>query len=105
VGLSSVFQFSASKIVLQVTLTASKHKSLVSEMSKFPLYIYWHRSIDSRWSAVGITIGYRLDEEGVRFRVPVGSKLLHIVQIDFVDHPVSDSMGTGDISRGVKRPR
>jgi hypothetical protein len=50
----------------------------------------------SRDSVVGIATGYRLDDEGVEVRVPVGSRisLLHVVQTGFGVHPTSYPMGT-----------
>jgi hypothetical protein len=52
----------------------------------------------SRDSAVGIATGYRLDDQGVGVRVPVGANfsLLHVVQTGSGADPVSYSVGTGD---------
>jgi hypothetical protein len=58
----------------------------------------------SQDSAVGIAIGYWLDDRGVGVRVPVGSRisLLHVVQPGSGVHPTSYPMGTGGSFPGGK---
>jgi hypothetical protein len=59
-----------------------------------------------RDSAVGIATGYGLEDRGVGFRVPVGSRisLLQDVQTGSGVHTTSYPMGTGGFSPRVKRP-
>jgi hypothetical protein len=57
----------------------------------------------SRDSAVGIPTGYRLDDIGVRVRVPVET-LLHVIQNGSGTQLLSYPMGTRGIVSGVKRP-
>jgi hypothetical protein len=56
------------------------------------------------YSVVGIATGYGLDDQGVTFRAPVGSKFsfLHVVQIDSGAHPAPHPMGTGSSFSGCK---
>jgi hypothetical protein len=65
------------------------------------LYIY----IGSRGSVVGIATAHGLVDRGIRALVSVGQEflLLHIVNTDFEVHSSSYSMGTGTLSKGVKR--
>jgi hypothetical protein len=60
--------------------------------------------IKSRDSAVGIATGYRLDDQGVRVRVPVGSRIFsyHVVQTGSGVRPTSNAVGTGDSFPGNK---
>jgi hypothetical protein len=52
------------------------------------------RQARSRDSSVGITNGYRLDDRGFRVRVPVGSRIFHVVQTGSGIHPTTYPMGT-----------
>jgi hypothetical protein len=57
--------------------------------------------------AVGIALGYGLDDRGSRVRFPAGAgncSLHHRVQKGTGGHPASYSMGTGDSFLGIKRP-
>jgi hypothetical protein len=58
-------------------------------------------------SAVGITTGYELDDQGVGIRVPVGSRVFSSPRRPdrLWAHPASYPMRTGSSSPGVKRPR
>jgi hypothetical protein len=49
--------------------------------------------------------GYGLDDGGIGFRVPVGSRtfLLHVVHTGSGAHPASYPMGTGSSFPGLKR--
>jgi hypothetical protein len=61
----------------------------------------------SRNSAVGIAIGYGLDDQGVGVRVPMGSRIFssRVVQTGSGVHRTSYPMGTGGVlSPGVKQP-
>jgi hypothetical protein len=56
-------------------------------------------------SSVSIVTGYRLDNQGVRFKSQWCQELspLHIVQTGSGVHSTSYPMGTGALSPGVKR--
>jgi hypothetical protein len=58
----------------------------------------------SRDNAVGIAIGYGLDDQGIGVRVPQGQEvsLLHVVQTGSGVQPTSYPMGTGGSSPGGK---
>jgi hypothetical protein len=59
---------------------------------------------ESRDSSVGIATGYRLDGRG---SIPGGAEnfsLLYNVQTGSEAHPASYPLGTGTVSKGVKRP-
>jgi hypothetical protein len=60
------------------------------------LRIFLNVSQRSRDSSVGIATGYRLDDQGVRVRVPEGSRIFSShVQTGSGVHPTSYSLGTG----------
>jgi hypothetical protein len=63
--------------------------------NRFTVVTYLKTSKASRGSAVGITTGYGLNNQGVRVRVPVWARcsLLHIVQTGPRANPVSCSTG------------
>ncbi|PNF37665.1 hypothetical protein B7P43_G11938, partial [Cryptotermes secundus] len=57
-----------------------------------------------RDSSVGTATGYGLDDRGVGVRVPVGSTIFFIVAQTGSGVRQTYPMGTGDLSKGVKRP-
>jgi hypothetical protein len=58
----------------------------------------------SRNSAVGVATGYGLDDRGVEFRFPVGSRIFFTSSRSPLDPTQSSSkMVPGDLSLGVKR--
>jgi hypothetical protein len=70
---------------------------------KMCIYIYisiYIHIVKSRDSAVGIATGYRLDDQGIGIRVPVGQKFsfLYVVQTGSGAHPASYRIGTGGSS-------
>jgi hypothetical protein len=59
----------------------------------------------SRDNSVSIATGYGLEDGGLEVRVPVGQKFsfVHVAQTGSGVHPPFYTMGTGDLSPGVKR--
>jgi hypothetical protein len=70
------------------------------------LFLYVYLQCKSRDSSVCIALGYGLDDQGSRVRIPAGAgnfSLHHRVQNGSGAHPVSYPMGTRGFSLGVKR--